>query len=247
MKISEYFISRKHENAKRVQLYRVHMAQKDAMLAEFNEIDQARCVPLGHTLAAQRLAGSPMQFETEAQLIKARQDRDAVKYAFHRTRDAIEKEILIDTNPIINEKAEAWLELARQLPNKYCYSSEQIINRNGYPVGVRISTNSDALSTARDLIIASRKRLLEMRLCPLTEIEEFVEKFNRQYESLDLSVLQIEELSSDQAAERRPQAQPADIQTSIHNYGDGVRVVLNKDIGKLKNLSDRISTLEARQ
>lgn len=246
MKISEYFDSLKGENARLIKGLAEHMGRQSAMQTEYDAVD-LECVKLAAKLAAERLAGSPRAIATEADLILLRRKRDAIKYNFQRIRNDFQQRIENTTQQIISETGEKWLKLARDLPEKYEYSRNGEIDPRGNIGHVRISTNAEALGEAKTLILQARRELLQMRHLSLSEIEQHIHKFERQYELLDLSVLTVEEVTPEEALERQPGTEPMNISQSIYKYpGMPSFVVTDPDANiapRLKSLEKKISSL----
>ena len=169
MNTKEFFDSQQKESQRLVDALAAHMATWPTIEVEYNHID-AGCIELAAKLSAERLAGSPRAISTEAELIQLRRKRDEFKYLFRLKQDDLQRQIEEFTRPVISETAENWLDLARRLPEKYQFEREYIENHNGVAVAARISTNADALQAAKNAILESRRRLMEMRHCTLAEI-----------------------------------------------------------------------------
>jgi hypothetical protein len=245
MKVLEFFDSRKRANDEVYRRYQEHLAKEKAMFAEFNRIDVSECIPLASEYAARKFAGSPLALETEVKLIKARAKRDDLRYQYRRIREDFERQLEVDSRPVVTEASEKYLALVKNLSSRYRFERLNEI-RTSEGTMVRIRTNGDALQAAKERILGYRKVLHEMLHQPLSAIEAQIDKFDDEITKLDLSVLEIEEVSREAASSRRPQQ-------DIGGVDVGTQILPGQPIwihapqaatAQISQLKDRISALE---
>jgi len=245
--VKKLFDSQSRESEGIVKDIEAHQAKWPEVKNEYDRID-AECITLAAQLTAERAAGSPRALSTEADLIALRRQRDGIRHLHQLRRDELLRAIEEITRPIISEQAERMLDLARRLPEKYQFSKSSELDARGNARGVRIQTNAEALAAARDTILDARQKLLDMRHCTLAAIEEFIRAFDRIYELLDFSVLQIEEMTPDQARDRAPKAHGTENnQTGIivgPDPKDHIVLTNTTDSVRLDNLAKKVSKLE---
>ncbi len=226
MKITEFLSAKKAESAEAVKALRQHEATREAMLTEYNKLDE-ECIPLARELMALAAAGSPRQFEAQAKLKQARWNRDGVKNAWSRKRDALLREVQRFTDELIRLFHFRCLDLIAGLSKLYNFRRlETVKNPWTDKITVKIQHNAAALNAARDLIFRRLREVHDLQTSSLAELEKKIAACENEFRELDTSTLEVEEVNESAAGMMRPQPS------------------LSVDRGAVESLSARITALE---
>jgi hypothetical protein len=249
MNISEFFDSRKRDSAAAVEELQKHLETWPEVEAEFKRQDVDVCIPLAGKLASARLAASPTTITIEAELKRARWDRDRAKQNFSIRRAELMRMVESCTRPLIDGFHEECLARVKRLSSKYNFeileNSHDLEGRRRRQT-VRVSHNAAALDAAKDRIFAGMREVRDMNLSSLAVLENRIGQLRAEFDNFDFTTLQIEEVDEDTAKSMRPQKPESDDLQSAYIIGPDKKdhILINKDAGRINDLKNRITKLE---
>jgi hypothetical protein len=229
--VKDFFKTEERESAQHVAEFEAQQATWESVKAEIERVDREECIPPARELAALQLAGSPRMFEVEGGLRKARLKRDGIRWAFQRKLDDLRNRCAADTRQDISNFHLNCLDRAKGLSRHYRFTRlDTLKDAWTDKKTVRISSNFDALQAARDRIFEGVKEVRGLELRPLAEVRRRIRELQLEFNSFDLAVLRVEEVSETAAQDMRPKS-----------------TAVAAGYEKLAELSARIGTLEGKR
>ena len=169
-----------------------HEKTYPAMQREYDKLD-AECIKLARELAALQLAESPRAEALHGELRLARMTRDGFKYTWNRKRD----ELTANLEKINEQELQpfrSWvLNQARLLTNKIETKHPRVyIDAEGLRRQIKGETNAPAVKFVRDSLFAGAKRVEELRLQPLEQINIAINEVVAKFENAEFPMEVIE-------------------------------------------------------
>lgn len=249
--LKQIFDSQSRESERLVKALAELEATWPTIKGERDRID-LECIALAHELGAQRLAASPRALETETLLKRKRWDRDRDPQEYRIRRADLHQQLDNLTREPIRKFIEFCLETAKAISALYKFEKvEKLFDPTSErrPYIIRVRHNGAALDRAKEAVFKAMGEVRVMDHCTLSAIQAKIEKHRADFEDIDVSTLETIDVSPDAADMMRPRAEPDNFQTG---YIIGPRkedhIILSKkpEPGRISNLSDRLTKLEAK-
>ncbi len=225
MDTKEHLDGRYREADKLAEGLAAHEAEWATVEAQYRQVDREECIPLASQLQAARLAGSPAAIAIEADLKRARLKRDGIKQAFQKTREEYHRGLESLTHEPIQKFVDYCLNYARSLSKKYQF---RVIEDSHDLQGKRIRStllvghNSARLAAARDRVFEAMGIVRKMQHATLSEVEARIKGYTEEFESLELDVLEVEEVSDQTATGMRLKEEGRKLESMRSSPGGGV-------------------------
>lgn len=207
-KIAALFDSQSRQSEKLVAQLAAHQATKPEVQRQYDELDQ-QCIELAGKMRAALDVQSPTWISIESDLKKCRWRRDAVKNAYRRELERLQRELEELTGPPIQAFHLQALDRAAGLSSMYTFERDELFYVAEHDVRmVKVRHNQAALATAKDLIFQRIREVRALRYRTLPELQAKIAESQRQFDEFDFSTLEIVTVSEATADLMKPHAEP---------------------------------------
>jgi len=244
MKTTEFLEKQISESAKiRAELDK-HLTTKKQVDDEYKTVD-FQCIKLAERLLPFREAWSPEALEVESTLRSRRFAKDAILSRFMNRKQELERQLETFTRQPIAEFIEESLGRMKNLGRAYKY---QILEHSRDPLTekstFRVKHNWAGINAAREKILAGIKEIRKLNHHPLAELLGTIERFRREFDGLDATAFDVEEVDAVKDSLMRPTREPENFQKAT--LAPSGKVILHEQPSDpaVKDLANRITKLE---
>lgn len=244
--LKEFFDKQSRESVEIKKQIDEHKKTEPAMWEEYNRID-AKCIKQAAKYNDEKVVESPKAITTGAELLTLRRRRDDVKFVYQHKLNQLRLKQEGLTRSLITKTAEKWMQYAKNLPNRSIAQSQSVIDRRGNVRHYAVKHNWKVLNEAEQKILESRKELMQMQHCSIPEINDFITKAENEFNAMDLTVLELEEVKTTERVKQLTEKRQPDNFAVGTLMPDGSTYIHppKGTLPRLQNLSDRLEKLEA--